>query len=53
MYLCIKQLGSVVGRLKFEKGPIYIGRQMGSQVFLPDKDVSRQHAVFYTDKDFQ
>ena len=51
MYLRIKQLGSVVGRLKFKEGPVYIGRQMGSQVFLPDKDVSRQHAVFYTDKE--
>ncbi len=51
MYLCIKQLGSVIGRLKFEEGPVYVGRQMGSQVFLPDKDVSRQHAVFYIDKE--
>jgi len=51
MYLCVKQLGSVVGRLQFEEGPVYVGRQMGSQVFLPDKDVSRQHAVFYTDKE--
>jgi len=51
MYLCIRKSGSVIGRLKFEEGPIYIGRQIGSQVFLPDKNVSRQHAVFYTDND--
>ena len=42
---------SSVNELNFDRGPIYIGRQMGSQVFLPDKSVSRQHAVFYTTKD--
>ena len=42
---------SSVNELKFDCGPIYVGRQMGSQVFLPDKSVSRQHAVFYTTKD--
>ncbi len=42
---------SSVNELEFDRGPIYIGRQMGSQVFLPDKSVSRRHAVFYTTKD--
>ena len=42
---------SSVNELLFDRGPIYVGRQMGSQVFLPDKSVSRQHAVFYTTKD--
>lgn len=42
---------SSVNELKFDRGPIYMGRQMGSQVFLPDKAVSRQHAVLYTTKD--
>ena len=42
---------SSVNELRFDCGPIYVGRQMGSQVFLPDKSVSRQHAVFYTTKD--
>lgn len=42
---------SSINELKFDRGPIYVGRQMGSQVFLPDKSVSRQHAVFYTTKD--
>jgi pSer/pThr/pTyr-binding forkhead associated (FHA) protein len=42
---------SSVNELQFDRGPIYVGRQMGSQVFLPDKSVSRQHAVFYTTKD--
>jgi hypothetical protein len=42
---------SSVNELKFDQGPVYVGRQMGNQVFLPDKSVSRQHAVFYTTKD--
>jgi len=51
MRLFISLGESSVNELKFDRGPIYIGRQMGSQVFLPDKAVSRQHAVFYTTKD--
>jgi len=35
--------------MKFKMGPIYIGRQQGCQIFLPDRGVSRQHAVIYTD----
>ena len=35
--------------MKFKMGPIYIGRQQGCQIFLPDRAVSRQHAVIYTD----
>jgi hypothetical protein len=34
--------------LRFSRGPIYVGRQIGSQVFLPDRSVSRQHTVIYT-----
>ncbi|MHC5060166.1 MAG: FHA domain-containing protein [Planctomycetota bacterium] len=51
MRLFINLSGSSVNELNFKKGPIYIGRRMGSQVFLPDKAVSRQHAVFYATKD--
>ena len=51
MRLFISLGESSVNELKFDRGPIYIGRQMGCQVFLPDKAVSRQHAVFYTTKD--
>jgi GAF domain-containing protein len=51
MRLFVNLSGSSVNELHFKKGPIYIGRQTGSQVFLPDKAVSRQHAVFYTTKD--
>ena len=48
MLLSVKQKGQRVSELHFQKGPIYIGRQMGSQVFLPQTGVSRQHAVMYT-----
>jgi hypothetical protein len=51
MRLFISLSGSSVNELKFDRGPIYVGRQKGSQVFLPDAAVSRQHAVFYTTKD--
>ena len=51
MRLFVNLSGSSVNELQFTKGPIYIGRRMGSQVFLPDKAVSRQHAVFYSSKD--
>ncbi len=51
MRLFVSLANSTVNDLKFDRGPIYIGRQMGSQVFLPDRAVSRQHAVIYTTKD--
>jgi pSer/pThr/pTyr-binding forkhead associated (FHA) protein len=47
MRLLIRQKGQVFNELRFREGPIYIGRHMGSQVFLPDRSVSRQHAVIY------
>jgi len=50
MRLLIRHSGHVVNERKFTRGPIYIGRQMGNQVFLPDSSVSRQHAVLYIDK---
>lgn len=48
MRLIVKRGDKVVNELRFAKGPIYIGRQIGSQVFLPDRAVSRQHTVLYT-----
>ena len=50
MQLIVKQTDGAAEQLQFQQGPIYIGRQMGSQVFLPDTKVSRQHAVIYTTK---
>jgi pSer/pThr/pTyr-binding forkhead associated (FHA) protein len=53
MYLIVKHKDQPEKELRFRDGPIYIGRQLGSQVFLPDKLVSRQHAVIYSTKDGQ
>jgi pSer/pThr/pTyr-binding forkhead associated (FHA) protein len=51
MRLFVSLGGSTVNEVRFDHGPIYIGRQEGSQVFLPDKAVSRQHSVLYTTRD--
>ncbi len=45
--LSVSREGKLAADFQFEDGPVYIGRQMGSQVFLPDRAVSRQHAVIY------
>lgn len=51
MRLIVKRGDKIVNELRFSKGPIYIGRQIGSQIFLPDRSVSRQHTVIYTTTD--
>jgi len=48
MRLVVKQNGRTVNEFRFERGPIYIGRHAHSQVFLPDRAVSRQHAAIFT-----
>jgi len=48
MRLLVKRADNLVNELRFSRGPIYIGRQIGSQIFLPDRAVSRQHTVLYT-----
>jgi hypothetical protein len=53
MRLVVKQGERTVNEFHFDKGPVYIGRHANSQVFLPDKVVSRQHAVIYNTKDGQ
>ena len=53
MRLTIKRGDNIINEMRFSIGPIYIGRQIGSQVFLPDKAVSRQHAVLYSTTDNQ
>ncbi len=47
MNLVVKQSGMLVKDLRFARGPIYIGRQLESQVCLPDLAVSREHTVIY------
>ena len=51
MRLVVKQKGRTVKELRFTEGPVYIGRHEHSQVFLPDRAVSRQHAVIFTTAD--
>ena len=51
MRLLVKRSRSLINDLKFTEGPVYIGRQPQNQVFLPDRAVSRQHAVIYTTTD--
>ena len=51
MRLIVKQSGRTVNEFRFKKGPIYIGRHANSQVFLPDRAVSRQHAVLFRTQD--
>jgi pSer/pThr/pTyr-binding forkhead associated (FHA) protein len=51
MRLIVKRQDKLESELRFSKGPIYIGRQIGSQIFLPDRSVSRQHTVIYTTTD--
>ena len=51
MRLIVKKDGQTVNDFRFERGPIYIGRHEHSQVFLPDRVVSRQHAAIYTTQD--
>jgi pSer/pThr/pTyr-binding forkhead associated (FHA) protein len=48
MRLIVKKGGQSFGQFRFGDGPIYIGRQPNSQVFLPEGMVSRQHAVIFT-----
>ncbi|MCF7957330.1 MAG: FHA domain-containing protein [Phycisphaerae bacterium] len=48
MRLLVKRGFSLINDLHFTQGPIYIGRKPKCQVFLPDRAVSRQHAVIYT-----
>ncbi|AQT70102.1 type VI secretion system FHA domain protein [Anaerohalosphaera lusitana] len=47
MRLRITQDGRKLNELIFDSGPIYIGRHVGSQIFLPERGVSRKHAVIY------
>ena len=47
MRLVVKKEGKLFKSFQFAKGPVYIGRHIHSQVYLPDPSVSRQHAVIY------
>jgi pSer/pThr/pTyr-binding forkhead associated (FHA) protein len=51
MRLVVKQADEVVNKFQFTAGPIYIGRLANSQILLPDRTVSRQHAVIFKTPD--
>jgi len=51
MQLIVKQSGMLVKESHFARGPIYIGRHEHSQVFLPDREVSRQHAAIFATRE--
>jgi len=45
MRVLVKQSDGTAKELQFEEGPISIGRGANNRVFLPDKGVSREHAI--------
>jgi len=47
MRLLVKRGNSLINDLRFSDGPVYIGRKQPCQVFLPDRSVSRQHAILF------
>jgi hypothetical protein len=51
MRLVVKNGETVVNELQFGSGPINIGRHADSQIFIPDRTVSRYHAVIYSTQD--
>lgn len=51
MRLVVKQGERVVNDFQFSRGPVYIGRHADSQIFLPDRVVSRHHAVIFSTQD--
>ncbi|MBN2591971.1 MAG: FHA domain-containing protein [Sedimentisphaerales bacterium] len=51
MRLIVKKDGQTVNDFRFDRGPVYIGRHEHSQIFLPDRAVSRQHAAIFTAQD--
>lgn len=51
MRLVVKQSDCPPKEFQFTKGPVYIGRHTHSQIFLPDRAVSRQHAVIFNTQD--
>ncbi|MHC4727661.1 MAG: FHA domain-containing protein [Planctomycetota bacterium] len=45
MRVLVKQSDGTAKELQFNEGPISIGRGANNRVFLPDKGVSREHAI--------
>jgi pSer/pThr/pTyr-binding forkhead associated (FHA) protein len=53
MRIVVKQKDGNTKEFQFAEGPISIGRGASSHVFLPDKAVSRQHAIIHSTDDGQ
>jgi pSer/pThr/pTyr-binding forkhead associated (FHA) protein len=53
MRLTLKKDGKTVKEFRFTSGPVYIGRHVHSQVFLPDREVSRQHVALFANREGQ
>ena len=51
MRIVVKQKDGNTKQFQFTQGPISIGRGANSHVFLPDKAVSRQHAIVHNTDD--
>ena len=51
MQLVVKQGNLTANEFSFSAGPIRIGRQPDSQIFLSDRRVSREHAVIFNTDD--
>lgn len=51
MRLVIKRGAEKIRQFRVSKGPVYIGRHTDCQVFLPERTVSRQHAVIFATKE--
>ncbi len=47
MRLIVKKGEQPIGQYQFSEGPVYIGRLTNCQVLLPERTVSRQHAVLF------
>jgi pSer/pThr/pTyr-binding forkhead associated (FHA) protein len=49
--LVLRQKDGTAREFQFKEGPISIGRAVESQVFLPDRAVSRKHAIIQSTSD--
>lgn len=45
MQLVVKRSDSLVKEVHYSRGPLYVGRQVGCQVCLPDEDILPEYAV--------
>jgi adenylate cyclase len=51
MRLVVKQKDGTVKEFQFSEGPISIGRAVNNNVFLPDRAVSKEHAIISVSED--